>query len=296
MSRQVLREAIGLLERRIPFALCTVVSAKGSVPGKAGARMLVFEDGAFQGTVGGAGLEEKVKTLAREALRTGKSDVHRFDLAMHRPGALSSLCGGIVEVHIEPMLPRPHVLLLGGGHVAYEVYLLCPRLEFEVSVLDDRPEYASRERFPQARGLWVAKPNDWFPTADLSPYSHALIMGYSHALDSDAVYHCLARFPGWIGVIASNAKVKEFKKRMVERGLPPAASDRVEWPVGLALGAETPAEIAIAIVGSLLKDFKLRGAAPQAAATATSAPAVGPAAAAGESGVPAAAPGGGSEP
>lgn len=265
MSRRILREAVRLLGRRIPFALCTIVQTKGSVPGKLGSRMLVFEDGRFDGTVGGAGLEESVKKLAREALRTGKTGVHHFDLALQRPGALPSLCGGLVEVHIEPMLPRPHLLLLGGGHVAFEVAQLCPRLEFELSVVDDRAEYASRERFPEARGLWVATPNDWFAGADLAPYSHVLIMGYDQLLDTDAFYHCLTKFPGWIGVISSNSKVKEFTKRMVERGLPAEAVERVEWPVGLPIGAESPAEIAISIMASIVRDFKQGGAAAAAA-------------------------------
>lgn len=273
MSRRVLREAMRLLDRRVPFALCTIVKTKGSVPGKVGARMIVCADGSFSGTVGGAGLEESVKKLAREALETGKTDVYHFDLAMQRPGALPSLCGGIVEVHIEPMLPRPHVLLLGGGHVAYEVAQLCPRLDFDFSVVDDRAEYAARERFPHARGLWVATPDEWFPSADLSVYSHALIMGYDQRLDTDAFYQCLTRFRGWIGVIASNSKVKEFRKRMAERGLAPEAADRVEWPVGVPIGAESPPEIAIAIVASIIKDFKAGQPAPRPADAAPGAPA-----------------------
>src|SRR5262245_44667608 len=148
VSRKILRRAAELAEAGVPFALCTVIGARGSVPGKVGAKMIVTPDGAQFGTVGGAGLEEKTKALGVKCLGERKGGTFRFDLAYHRPGALDSLCGGSVEILVEFMGAVPHLLICGGGHVGLEVARLADQLEYLYSVLDDRPEFASRERFP----------------------------------------------------------------------------------------------------------------------------------------------------
>src|SRR6267378_6970119 len=101
MNRSLLQKSLELIDAGIPHAVATIASAKGSVPGKPGASMIVLADGAFFGTVGGAGLEEKVKALARKCLDGRKGGIHRVDLAYYKEGALDSLCGGSVEVFIE---------------------------------------------------------------------------------------------------------------------------------------------------------------------------------------------------
>src|SRR5262245_18126100 len=117
MNRSLLEKSVELLDAGIPHAIATIASAKGSVPGKPGASMIVLGDGSCFGTVGGAGLEEKTKVLARTALEARKGGIHHFDLAYYKEGALDSLCGGSVDVYIEVMMPVPHVLICGGGHV-----------------------------------------------------------------------------------------------------------------------------------------------------------------------------------
>src|SRR5256885_16820231 len=127
-SRKVMRRAAELLDEGESFALCTVVSAKGSVPGKAGAKMIVRADGSQFGTVGGAGLEERVKDLGRRCVAEKQTLTSKFELAPNRPdrpGALDSLCGGAVEILVEYMGAVPHVLICGGGHVGLEGARLC---------------------------------------------------------------------------------------------------------------------------------------------------------------------------
>ena len=256
VSRKVLRRAAELADAGEPFALCTVITSRGSVPGKVGAKMIVERDGTPFGTVGGAGLEEQTKALAAQCLQSGNSGHFKFDLAYFRPGALDSLCGGTVEILVEYMGAVPHVLICGGGHVGLEVARLCDQLEYVYSVLDDRPEYAGRARFPSARGLFVAKPEEFFPTADLSGYSHIIILGYSHRIDTDILLHCCKRFDGFVGLICSKLKRKEMFARVKERGATDAELARVEAPLGLVIGGETPAEIAISIVGGIIAHHK----------------------------------------
>src|SRR3954468_14880000 len=125
VSRKVMRRAAVLLDVGVPFALCTVIKARGSVPGKAGAKMIVLRDGTQFGTVGGAGLEERVKELGRKCVTERQTQLHQFQLGPRpadpvdqpglRPGLLDSLCGGAVEILVEYMGAVPHVLICGGG-------------------------------------------------------------------------------------------------------------------------------------------------------------------------------------
>ena len=256
VSRKVLRRASELADQGRPFALCTVISTRGSVPGKAGAKMVVTPDGGQFGTVGGAGLEEKTKGLARQCIADRKSGVFKFDLAYFRPGALDSLCGGSVEILVEYMGAVPHLLICGGGHVGLEVAKLCDQLEYVYSVVDDRAEFASPERFPSAKGHFCATPEDFFPSADLSAYSHILVLGYSHRVDTDILYWCCKRFPGYTGVISSKLKRKEMFARVKERGVTDGELGNVHAPLGLDIGAESPAEIAVSIMGGVIAHHK----------------------------------------
>lgn len=256
MSLELLKKAVELLERGRAVALATVIAAKGSVPGKTGAKMLVLEDGTQHGTVGGAGLEMKVKAVCLEALRTGHGGFHHYDLMHYKEGALDSLCGGAVDVAVEVLAPRPHVLLCGGGHVGTEVARLLDPLEYGYSILDDRSEYASVERFPKARGRFVSLPAPFFREADLEGYSHLLILGYSHRIDTEILAEACRRFPRWIGVIASRAKQREMFRRVKAMGVTDEQLARVESPVGIAIGAESPAEIAVSIVAAIIRQVK----------------------------------------
>jgi len=259
VSRKVMRRAAELLDAGVSFALCTVIGARGSVPGKAGAKMIVLRDGSQFGTVGGAGLEEKVKDLGRRCLEERKTLTMKFELAPHlpdRPGALDSLCGGAVEILVEYMGAVPHVLICGGGHVGLEVARMCDQLEYVHSVLDDRAEFAARERFPGARELHVGRPETFFPERDLTGYSHVVLLGYSYKIDTEALYQVVTRFPGYIGLICSKLKRREMFAKLRERGVSEAALQRIEAPLGLAIGAETPAEISVSILGSIIQHHK----------------------------------------
>jgi len=254
MQRAILVEMLRLIDSRTPFAVATVVKASGSVPGKPGAKMILTSDGTKIGTVGGAGLEERVVERCRESIESGKSGLHSFTLWHEAVGGLDSLCGGSVEVHVESVRPIPHLLICGAGHVGREVARLCGPLGFFHSVLDDRPEYASKERFPDAREIHLSRPGEFFSGRDLSTYSHFLLLGYTHSFDLEILRLVLPVFVGYIGVIASAAKKKEMTARLRAAGVDETLLDTVRWPVGLPIGAETPAEIAVSIVAEIIAD------------------------------------------
>jgi xanthine dehydrogenase accessory factor len=255
--RALQQKILELIDAGRAFAVATVAETRGSVPGKAGAKLLLLPDGTTRGTVGGAGLEEKVKALCRKALEERRGGLASFDLQHYKEGGLDSLCGGSVRVVVEYYPPAPHLLLCGGGHCGLEVARLCDQLGYAYSVLDERPEYASAERFPSARGRYGAAVE-----VDLDRVTHVLLLGWSHRIDTDLLERFAPGFPGWIGLIASRSKREEMFRRLKARGIPAGALDRVHAPVGLPIGAETPAEIAVSILAQVIADAKGRVEAP----------------------------------
>lgn len=255
----LLREAASLAERGVACALAVVVKATGSVPGKVGATMLVTVDGTSQGTVGGAGLEERVKKLCVDAIHRGEGGVHSFDLARWKPEGLDSLCGGSVEVAVHVLRPVPHLLLVGAGHCSRALARVCDVLDWGYTVVDSRPAYATGEHFPRAREVAHAAPAAYIEAQeDLSRFTHAYLLGHSHHEDGDALLALLARgYGGALGVIGSRAKMRAFEKRAAERGL---GTQGVRCPIGLDVGAQTPAEIAVAVAAEVVRDIKGRAA------------------------------------
>ena len=254
--RVVQQKILRLIEEGRAFAVATVAEAKGSVPGKQGAKMILLPDGTQVGTVGGAGLEQRVKALCRKALEEKKGGLASFDLMYYKEGALDSLCGGSVKILVEYMAPVPHLLIAGGGHCGLEIAKLCDQLGYFHSVLDDRSEYASAGRFPNAKRAVQALPEEFLAKEDLSPFSHVVLVGWSHKIDTDLLFHLVGKFPGWIGLISSKTKKLEMFHRLKARGIDEAALRRVVAPVGLPIGAETPAEIAVSILSQIIASIK----------------------------------------
>ncbi|EQD33545.1 dehydrogenase accessory protein, partial [mine drainage metagenome] len=211
------QEALRLMERHEPFVWATVVRAVGSVPGKVGASLILRVDGSFVGTVGGAALEERVKELARRALREGRSDLHHFELQTGRPGGLPSLCGGAVDIAVQYVRARPQVLLWGGGHVAQAFAELLPALEVDFAVADDRPEWVTESRFPRARIREVVPPEDLWSRFEPSHYTHLYILGYDAAKDLEVLARSAGRFSGIVGLIASRTKRERMLRSLRER-------------------------------------------------------------------------------
>jgi len=255
MDRRTEEEIVRLLRTHRPFVRASVVRAVGSVPGKLGATMVVREDGTTVGTVGGAALEEEVKRRASAAIERHRGELAHFDLAAWKDGGLPSLCGGSVDVALEYVAPRPNVLLWGGGHVAQAVARLLPGLEFDHSVADDRPDYVGAERFPHADRREVVGPAELFDRFPAAEFTHLLVLGYDASKDLEVLFEATRRFPNTIGLIASAPKREHLFARLRERGVSREALDRVRCPVGLAIGAESPAEIAVSIVAEIVRDL-----------------------------------------
>jgi xanthine dehydrogenase accessory factor len=256
MNRRLAREIVRLMDLHVPFVRATVVKATGSVPGKVGAMMILRPDGTFLGTIGGAGLEEKVKEHARSALATRHGDLFHFDLQAWKPGGLPSLCGGSVDIAVEYVPARPNLLLWGGGHVAHAIADLLPALEYDYSVADDRPEWVTSERFPEADRREVVTAEEIWSVFDPAEFSHLYLLGYDAKKDLELLARSVDQFPGYIGLISSAPKRAHMFAELRRRGVAPAAIGRVHAPIGLAIGAESPAEIGVAVIAEIIRSLR----------------------------------------
>ncbi|HEV2316212.1 MAG TPA: XdhC/CoxI family protein [Thermoplasmata archaeon] len=263
MDRRLTRRALELLDAHQEFVRATVVRTVGSVPGKLGATMLVTASGETFGTVGGAALEEQVKARAKKALADRRGDLLHFDLQSWKPGGLPSLCGGSVDVAIEYVAARPNLLLWGGGHVAHALASLLPTLEYDYSVADDRAEWVGAERFPGADRLEVVSPDQLWVRFVPERYTHLYVLGYDAGKDTDVLESSIRIFPNSIGLIASAAKRTHIFAELRRRGLNDGQLARIRSPIGLPIGAQSPAEIAVSVVAELV-EVAHRGQTPHA--------------------------------
>ncbi len=253
MDRRLTREALHLMESHQAFVRATVVRATGSVPGKQGASMLVRADGSFVGTVGGAALEERVKEFAQRAFVERTGDLYHFDLQAWKPGGLPSLCGGSVDIALEYVAGRPNLLLWGGGHVAHSLAALLPTLEYDFSVADDREDWVGADRFPNAERRVVVEPDRLWTVFEPAAFTHLYLLGYDAKKDLAVLHSAIREFPNAIGLIASAAKREHMFATLRERGVSREAIARIRSPVGVPIGAESPAEIAVSIVAEIVQ-------------------------------------------
>ncbi|MAG58848.1 MAG: xanthine dehydrogenase [Planctomycetes bacterium] len=251
MSIDVFEEIVRLRKERVPAALATVVSAKGSTPAKMTTRMLVTAMGRVCGTVGGGCVEADVIRAARDVIDTGRPRTLSFKLVGEEAERTGIACGGIVDVMVEP-LEDPRVVIVGAGHVGQAVARLATDVGLQVTVVDDRPDFANAERFPAADEIIVAELDALRDAVGVGPRTSILVMTRGHAEDYGVLRWALTTPAGRIGVLGSRSKRKRFIDDLRAEGHDTDRIDNVSMPVGLDLGAETVPEIAVSIVAELI--------------------------------------------
>lgn len=245
---ELYEEVVRLTRRGEPFALATVVAHGGSSPRKSGAKMLVRCDGGSLGTVGGGRIEKETIAAARAALADGEPRTLEFVLTEEHGYA----CGGSMSLFVEPQGRRPLLVMFGAGHVGRAVTLLAHGCGFRVIVVDERPDCALQALLPGADEIICAPAGDSFGRLRLDRESFAVIATPGHLHDFDAVRGCLATEAGFIGLLGSGGKRETLLKTLEGEGFNDVQRARVITPVGLDIGAQTPEEIAVSIVGQLI--------------------------------------------
>jgi xanthine dehydrogenase accessory factor len=239
------------LRRGESAALVTVVRSQGSTPQRAGAKMLVFADGRIVGTIGGGCYENEAIGKARQALLDGRPALLHFDLNDDFAQENGLICGGQLDVHIDPLVPDPHLFIVGAGHVGFHVARIAADAGFRLHVIDDREKFANPARFPTAT-ISVEPIPHWLHRADIPSTAFVVVVTRGHQHDLDAMRALAARELRYLGLIGSRAKVARIYTALIEEGLPDECLQRIHAPIGFDIGAVTPAEIAVSIVAELV--------------------------------------------
>jgi len=233
-------------------AVATIVNVRGSIPSFKTAKMLVRDDGSIVGTIGGGCVEAEVWQAAREVMESERPRTLTFDLNNDPKYDTGLVCGGTLEIFIEPILPPAELLIFGAGHVGTSLGRVAQMAGFDVTIIDDRETFANRERFPEAQQV-IAEDFDKAVT-QLSPgeSSYIVIVTRGHRDDMRVLRWAVQTPARYVGMIGSKRKTITIFKELQQEGLAAQLFDRVHAPIGLDIGAITPAEIAIAIVAEMI--------------------------------------------
>src|SRR5437868_8005378 len=233
-------------------AVATIVNVRGSIPSFKTAKMLVREDGSIFGTIGGGCVEADVWRAAREVMEQEKPRTLSFDLNHDPKYDTGLVCGGTLEIFIEPVLPPALLYIFGAGHVALSVCRTAASAGFEVIVTDDRSSYATNERFPAAREVYALDFDEAMKKLDPNESSYIVIVTRGHRDDMRILRWAVQTRARYVGMIGSKRKVIEISKALQAEGLPAHLFERVHSPIGLDIGAVTPEEIGVAVTAELI--------------------------------------------
>jgi xanthine dehydrogenase accessory factor len=248
-DHDVLKAAAEWTSTGRPCALVTVVETHGSAPRHAGAKMLVGADRTSVGTVGGGALEQAALEAATTAIHGGEPSLIAYKL---KPD-LGMACGGAASIFVEPLLPASRLYLFGAGHVGAALCPMAAATGFAVTVIDERPGFATPERLPSAAALLYSyDPTSW-EGLRFDDQTYCVVVTHGHATDTEVVAALLSREQSYLGMIGSTRKRAAVEQTLRERGLDPQRLAALHTPIGLSIGAETPAEIAVSILAELVQ-------------------------------------------
>lgn len=232
-------------------ALATIVHTNGSIPSFESSRMLVREDGSIAGTIGGGCVEAEVWAAAKEVMQAEAPRKMTFSLNNEANYDNGLICGGTLEIFVEPILPQPILYIFGGGHVSIALANAASTAGFGIGIIDDRESFANSERFPMAQEIYTSFEEAFVkikPTAS----TYMVIVTRGHKDDMHVLRWAVGTSPRYIGMIGSKRKVISVYKALELEGIPMEKFSGVHAPVGLAIGALTPEEIAISIAAELI--------------------------------------------
>src|SRR5947199_3812266 len=233
-------------------AVATIVNVRGSIPSFKTAKMLVRDDGSIVGTIGGGCVEAEVWQAAREVMESEKPRPLTFNPNQNPKYDTGLVCGGTLDIFVEPVLPAASLYIFGAGHVSASLYKVAQNAGFDVTVVDDREAYANRERFPDAKEV-IAEDFEK-ATARITPNesSYIVIVTRGDRDDMRVLRWAVQTQARYIGMIGSKRKTVTIFRELTKEGIPANLFERVHAPVGLDIGAITPEEIAVAITAELI--------------------------------------------
>jgi len=233
-------------------ALATIVEVNGSIPSYETAKLLVRDDGSILGTVGGGCVEAEVWNTARQVMETGKPKRLEFNLGQDVSYENGLICGGQLTIFVEPVLPPARLFLFGAGHVSLSICRVATLAGFPTVVVDDRPSFANRERFPEAEAVHAGEYEQVFPQLGIDALSYLVIVTRGHRDDLRVLRLAVQTPAAYVAMIGSRRKVIGLVKELEKEGVPAEALERLFAPMGLDIGAVTPEEIAVSVVAEMI--------------------------------------------
>ena len=252
MAMDIYEEIVRLRARGMRAAMAVIIAHEGATPRKDSVKMLICEDGRQFGNIGGGSAENEVVMHAREVMDSGRPKIMTFDLSGIDHDERALVCGGSMQIYLEPVLPVPSLIIFGAGHVAKAVAEAASLADFKITILDDRPKYATLERFPDAEIILV---EDWDVTLSalkLTSSSYVFIATQRPKSDRVCLKHAVLSPARYIGMLGSLKKTEVLFKALRQEGINDTNLSRILVPAGLDIGSESPEEIAASIVPELV--------------------------------------------
>ncbi|MEQ1885933.1 MAG: XdhC/CoxI family protein [Bryobacteraceae bacterium] len=233
-------------------ALATIVQVNGSIPSYESAKMLVREDGSFVGTIGGGCVEADVWNAAREVIETEKPKHLNFSLGQDAAYDNGLICGGQLNIFVEPVIPQPRAFIFGGGHVSKGISKVLQLAGFGTVIIDDREAFANTERFPDAEETYADEYENVFPKLQVTSSSYLVIVTRGHRDDMRVLRWAVGTPARYIAMIGSKRKTISVVKELVKEGIPREQFEKIFAPMGLEIGAESPEEIAVSVAAEMI--------------------------------------------
>jgi xanthine dehydrogenase accessory factor len=233
-------------------ALATIVQVRGSIPSYASAKLLVREDGSMIGTVGGGCVEAEVWNAARDVIQTEKPRHLSFNLGQTAEFDNGLICGGQLDIFVEPVIPAPRAFLFGAGHISKSLSKVAELAGFATTIIDNRDSFANRERFPEADEVFAEEYEEIFPKLPINETSYLIIVTRGHRDDMRVLRLAVATEARYIAMIGSKRKVIGVVKELEEQGIARERLERIHAPMGLEIGAISPEEIAVSVAAEMI--------------------------------------------
>lgn len=248
----IYEEIVRLRREGRKAALATIIHTQGSIPSYQSSKLLIRDDGSILGTVGGGCVEAEIWAAAREVMEQEKPRRFTFNLNADPKYDIGLTCGGTVEIFLEPILPTPVCYICGAGHVGMHLARILSHVGFDTIIVDDRPTFANRERFPEAREICAEPWEQAFAKLSPNESSYIVIVTRGHKDDMRVLRWAVETPARYVGLIGSKRKVLSIYRELEREDIPRERLERVHGPIGIEIGALSPEEIAVSIAAEMI--------------------------------------------
>jgi xanthine dehydrogenase accessory factor len=245
----IFEEIVAAKKANIPVVLATVIESLGSAPREEGARMLIRADGSIEGTIGGGAIEKKIIDEALTLINAAAPKLVKYELK-----DIGMSCGGGMSVFLEPLLPAPQLIIFGAGHIGSALSHIGKLLDFRVTMVDNRPEFASRELLTSADTVIAENYLQAIDALIITDNTYIVILTHKHAHDYEVLEQLISKPFRYLGMIGSKTKVATVLQQLRAKGVSEDIIKKIQSPIGISFGAHTPAEIAISIAAEMVAE------------------------------------------